>query len=294
MKKKNLVTLVLLFAAVALLSAEKISIDYLDGTVELKTAKGWALLSIGDTIPTDASVRVSKGGSLELSSGTQRITLLKDGVYAVADLLKAGGKSGKAGIGVALTQKLHSMTAEKEQQGTVAGARGAQQGQGADVQWVDENEETRATVNDLFEKGKYADAVSIIKGAIADASTSDERKELSYQLAVAYYGSGKTALAFRTVSKVSPAVTVGYYPDFMILKANILLDSAAYKDGLAVLGEFLKTKPQNSYAQVAYLLSAECSRGLGDEKASAEALKTGYALDPQSETAKQISDMQGN
>jgi tetratricopeptide (TPR) repeat protein len=292
MKKITIFTILVLCAGVALFAAQQLTIEYLDGTVELRTAKGWTALSIGDGVAADASIRVSKSGSVELSLGTQRISILKDGTYAVADLMRAAGKSGKAGIGVALTQKFHALTTEKEKVGSVGGTRGEQQGTPAeDVQWVEEGDEARTQASEFFAKGQYAEAIPILNDAVKTASSPIERQELGYLLASAYYGAGKTAQAYRTISKVSLDVGSTYYPDYVILKAEILLDSFLFKDSLAVVNTFIASKPSVAYAQVAYLVAGQCSRGLGDEKAAATALSTGYKLDPESETGQTISAM---
>jgi tetratricopeptide (TPR) repeat protein len=281
---------VFFFAAATWTFGQALTIDYFDGMVELKTTKGWSPLSIGDQVASNASIRVSQSGSVELSLGKQRITILKDGTYAVSDLLKAGQKGSKSGLGIALTQKLHSLTTDKASGTAAGGVRGAQQ-DNENLVWVDESEETRQKATQLFESGNYADAIPLLDKAISDATSAEERQELNYLLASAYYGTGETARAYRAVSKANPAADVEYYPDLMLLKAQIFLDSAAYKDGISVVDALLAAKPSPSYTQAAYLLSAQCSRGLGDEKGAKSALNTGYAIDPQSDMAKLISDM---
>ncbi len=109
---------------------------------------------------------------------------------------------------------------------------------------------------------------------------------------MAYYGAEKTALAYRTISKVSLDASSTYYADFMILKAEIFLDSFSFKESQAVVSSFLATKPDVKYAQIAYLISGQCSRGLGDDAGAKTAFAAGYKLDPQSETAKTISEIQ--
>jgi tetratricopeptide (TPR) repeat protein len=297
MKKTTFLIVVFLFIGSLFVFAQTLDVGYLDGTVELKTAKGWGAISIGDTLDPGATVRISKGGSMEISRGNQRITVMKDGIYALADLLKAGEKNTKTGVGVALTQKLRIVTAVGQQKGTstVAGVRGAQQGQPVEnLTWMDGDEDSLAQIQRLLDAQKYAEAVPLLVDAVDESVSIEDEQMLKYQLATAYYGSGQIARAYRVIVKTAPAADVDYYPDFVILKAEVLLDSLQFKEGQALLKTFIASKPDVGYAQIGYLLSAQCSKGLGDDKAASEALKSGLALDPQSETAKEIQSMLGS
>ena len=287
--KKNIIFTIVFFCVAAVASAQAISVDYLDGTVELKSAKGWDSVSIGDTLAATATVRVSGGGVLELTRGAQRFSIVKDGTYAVADLLKSADKMAKPGTGVSLAQKIKTISSQQQGQGSVAGVRGAQQGGKDDLMWAEEGDDVRDTVTQLLASQKYGEAADTLTKALKDAA-ADEKPELEYLLATAYYDGGETARAFRAVSVSSPGSDQSYYPDFMILKTQILLDSAAYQDGIAAANQLLANKPAPQYAQVAYLLSAYCAKALGDQKAVQAAVSAGVALDPQSETAKLLTD----
>ena len=66
MSKRLLLAIVFTVAVTVGVFAQAFSVSYLDGVAELKTAKGWKALSIGDQVAADASVRISQDGSLEL------------------------------------------------------------------------------------------------------------------------------------------------------------------------------------------------------------------------------------
>ena len=177
--------LVLVFAASAF--AQSYSVTYSDGVVELKTTTGWTALSIGDSVPANASVRVSQTGSLELTRAKAKITILKDGTYDVAALASASQKSGAGGIGADISQKLQSLTSGKQKTGTVGGVRAAEQGQQS-VTWAEESDEVRSEVAALLAEKKYQDAVKTLDNAINDASSPEDEQEFTYLLGVAYYG----------------------------------------------------------------------------------------------------------
>ena len=79
-----------------------------------------------------------------------------------------------------------------------------------------------------------------------------------------------------------------WYARYVILKAQVLVDTQNYKDALGVLIPFIAAYPTGEATQVAYLLSGLSQNGLGDTAAAREALDAGYQLDPSSDTAKLI------
>jgi tetratricopeptide (TPR) repeat protein len=277
-------------ATIAGVSAQAFSVSYLDGSVDLKTVKGWKALAIGDKVAVDASVRLSQNASLELQRGTTRITLLKDGTYEIAAVTKASDKSATGSSGNAIAQKLQSLTTQKPKSATsVGGVRGADQGT-ISVTWADESDETRTRVQALLDQKKYPDAVKALTQAIGDSTVDADKNEFTYLKAVAYYGAGQAAQSYRTLIRVSPQPVDSWYARYIILKGQILVDAQSFSDALALLAPFIEQFPQGEATQVAYLLSASCHRGLGDPGAAKEALEAGYRLDPSSDTAKLIEE----
>jgi tetratricopeptide (TPR) repeat protein len=257
--------------------------------VELKTPTGWAPLSIGDMVPANASVRVSQSGSLELSQGKTRITILKDGTYDIASLLRASEKSGVGGIGANISQKLQSLTNEKPKSTTVGGVRAAEQGQQT-VTWAEESDEVRSEVTSLLSQKKYEDALRTLNDAIKDASTPADAEEFTYLTGVAYYESGQTVKAYRALAKVSADPSVAWYTNYILLKAQVLVDSASFAEALDILQPFISANPSGESAQIAYLLSYYCQRGLGNMEKAKAALDAGYQIDPSTDTAKMIDE----
>ncbi|MCX7039774.1 MAG: hypothetical protein NT005_11665 [Spirochaetes bacterium] len=300
MRKRILFTLAISLLLAGAAFAQSFSVDYVDGTVELKipkdkAGKEWRALSIGDMVAAEASIRVAAGSSIELSRGKARVTILKMGTYALTDLSRASEKTAGTGIGSTISQKLTALTTDKQRTSSaVGGVRGAEQGSSTgSVMWVEENEETRRRVTELLAEGEYREAAKVVAAAIPDASSDSEKEELSYMLAAAYYGSGETARAYRSLAKLAPPEDAEYYPKFLLLKAQILVDSLSFSDALALLKPFIASNPGGETAQVAYVLLSSSQKGLGDEKAGLSALNTGYAIDPSTETAKLISKLLG-
>jgi tetratricopeptide (TPR) repeat protein len=273
--------------------AQAFTVRYLDGAVELQTAQGWGTLAIGDTVPADATVRISQTGSLELVRARTKITLLKDGVYSMAGLSAAAGTVGSAGVGGMIAQKLHTLGAGKPDANAAGGVRGAEQGTGT-ITWVDENDETRAKAQALLDKHLYMDAVSLLNDSIRDAGSDEDGAEFTYLLGVAYYGLGETAKSFRTLARVTPKPDASWYARYVILKAQLLVDTQNYKDALDLLTPFIAAYPLGEAAQVAYLLSGLSQKGLGNKAGARAALDAGFQLDPGTDTAKLINQERGS
>jgi tetratricopeptide (TPR) repeat protein len=287
--------LAVLFACVLAAGAfaQAFTVNYLDGTVEMQSARGWTSVAIGDKVPADATVRISQAGSLELLRAKTKITLLKDGVYSMASLSAAVGKGVSAGVGSTIAQKLQTLVTEKPKANAAGGVRGAEQGT-ATVTWVDENDETRTRVEALLEKQRYAEAVSILNDSIKDAGSDVEAAELTYMLGAAYHGQGQTAKSFRALAKVTPQADAPWYARYVILKAQVLVETQNYGDALDLLTPFISAYPTGEATQLAYLLCGLSQDGLGDKGAAKSALDAGFQLDPASDTAKLINQQRGS
>jgi len=267
-------------------SAQAFTVDYRDGTVEVQTARGWTALSIGDRVAADATVRISRQGSLELSRARTKITLLKDGVFSIAGLAKDLAFPAET-VGTAIARKLQTLVTEKPVAGTSGGVRGAEQGS-TSVTWADENDETRSQAQALLDAGKYQQAAAMLSDAIGSSGTDTDTGELSYLLGVACYGAGQTAKAFRALGRVNADPGAPWYARYVILKAQVLVDGRNYPDALGSLLPFISAHPTGEATQVAWLLCGICHRGLGDEAAATTDFDAGYRLDPSTDTAKLI------
>ena len=236
----------------------------------------------------NASVRISQSGSLELTRGKARITILKDGVYNIATLSRAADQVGSAKLGANISQKLQSLTTEKASSTAVGGVRATEQGGQAAVTWADENDEVRSEVASLLAEKKYEEAVKALKKALAESPAAADEQEFTYLTGVAYYGEGQPVRAYRALSKVNPDPSVQWYAKYVLLKAQVLVDSLDFSGALDILQPFVSAYPSGESAQIAWLLTYYCQKGMGNGEAAKTALDSGYQLDPGSETARLI------
>lgn len=289
MKKALLLASVAILVFSAAAFAQTWSVAYFDGTAEVKSTKGWTPLALGDTVAPGASVRVSQGGSLELTRGKARITIIRDGTYSLASLARASEKSGASQTSSTIAQKLQSLTKEKAPATTTTGGvRAAEQGSGGSVTWVEESDETRTQVASLFAEKKYLDAVKVLDSALQGQVASADEQEYRYLMAAAWYGAGQSAKSYRALSGVKADPSAQWYAKYVLLKAQVLVDATDFSGALDVLKPFIDANPAGEPAQIAWLLSSACYKGLNDESAAKTALDTGDQIDPSTETAKLI------
>jgi tetratricopeptide (TPR) repeat protein len=274
--------------AVGAFAQAAFTVSYLDGLAELQGAKAWQALSIGDQVPATGTVRVSQSGSLELQRGQTHITILKDGTYDMASLVKASSGGATATAGTGLTKKLQTLVTTAPASNAVGGVRGAEQGTSGSVTWVDETDETRTQVQDLLDKKQFTDALKVLNAALSDPNSGMDPGELNYLSGVAYYGAGQTARAYRSLTKVNAQADAPWYARYIILESQVLVDTQNYKDALAVLTPFIAAYPTGEATQMAYLLTYYSQKGLGDTKSASASLDAGFKLDPSTDTAKLI------
>jgi len=295
MARQIILTTAFLSFVAAFAAAQDLTVTYLDGTLEVRTAKGWRTLDVGSTIKADSRVRVGDSGSVELRRGSQHISIIQDGEYAIAELLSSSGKAGSKGVGVTLASKLHSVASGTGRNANaVGGVRGAAQGDNSqDLTWMGtDDEDTSAKAQALLDKQRYREAETELARALTNAQDDQKKQDLEYLLASAYYGDGESARAYHTLLSVKNNIASTYYPDSVILKAQILLDNGAFADSLKILKDFQTENTDNRYVQISHLLSAQCYKELGDTKSEKDSLQKGYAIDPRSDTAQQISKLQ--
>ena len=165
--------------------------------------------------------------------------------------------------------------------------RAEQQGK-PEVTWVDENDEDRTKAQDLLDDHLYAEAVKFLADAIKDAGPDEDTAELTYMLGAAYYGQGQVARSFHALEKVAPRPEAAWFARYVLLKAQVLVDTQNYSDALALLEPFVADYPTGEAAQYAWLLSGLSLKGLGRMDAAKSALDSGFQLDPATDAARLI------
>ncbi|MGA2641617.1 MAG: hypothetical protein ABSG21_12030 [Spirochaetia bacterium] len=131
------------------IAAPALSVSYAEGSACLRSGSSWQALSIGDSVPAEAIIRLDDGASVQLKGMGADIWLAQKGTYAVHDLLAARQKIGSPTIGNVLSASLaFLLTGPAHNQSAVLGARGADESKGADSDWVE------TTAQENIQQGK--------------------------------------------------------------------------------------------------------------------------------------------
>jgi len=171
MTRRMLLTGLFLSFSVTLGVAQSLTVTYVDGTVEVQSGKAWKTLNVGSSVRADAQVRVSDQGSVEFTRGARHFSIIKDGTYSMADLLKNATKAGQPRVGANLAMKLHSVAMGGGQSSTaVGGVRGAAQGDNSqNLTWMGDEEDTPAVdssghvIIDDYQGGQVIEFAPVIK-----------------------------------------------------------------------------------------------------------------------------------
>ena len=121
--KKSMMVLALTFAVALMAWAVPVTVDFVDGTVQVQASSGWVALDFGDVFDSSRTIRLAARSIVELSAqnGT-KVVLSTAGNYIVDSLLQARPVSN---VITNLTDKLEQMAnqATGSQESTVAGVR---------------------------------------------------------------------------------------------------------------------------------------------------------------------------
>jgi tetratricopeptide (TPR) repeat protein len=229
---------------------------------------------------------------VELAQGATRLSVSQPGVYLVADLVAASKKVASWQLGKVVGGKLKGAVAGGAKgDGTAAmGARGAAAGAPATVEWVEASgsEEALAEGRSLLEAGRVEEALKVFQDTLQVAYAGEEGV-FYYYIASAYSRQQRTALALRALERARIEPQEPLYTDLVLLKGQLLLESLAFADALALFDSQLRLNPDGGFAQALLILSAYSYQGLGRAQGAREALQKAVALDSASELGQEAS-----
>jgi hypothetical protein len=264
----------LLALAGARLAAQAVTVDYLEGAASQRTSAEWAILSIGDTIPLDGSVKLEKHSLVQFKAAGAAITLSQPGTYVVRKLLAARASLRAAGAAEALALAFSRIAhGSRERLDEAGGVRAEKMppGEGFDFEPIDAPTEESSVGQAYIDSGKqhiasgeYQDAIDSLLGAVGLIGPGDTR-EARFYLATAYSLSGDTRLALGALSGDASEGTEEWAPDFILLRAKLLEDTFAFTEAadlLVKMGGSLAADEER--APTYFFLLALAYRGNGD------------------------------
>jgi tetratricopeptide (TPR) repeat protein len=284
--KKSL--FMLFFVAVVFVSpvfSTDVTIEYLDGYVDIQDDGEWFELFIGETITDSDTIRLDKDSVAELYVSGNKLTLTKPGVYVVGDLLKASGESRSLGIASVIGNKIRTIVNEpKQQQTAVMGVRGAKADN--ELEWMSgDTAELLETGKDHLAEGEYVEAVDVFEEAYDFADPSEETEVLFY-LGFTNALMGQLRLAVEALEYVEPDPTAEFFVDLILLKGQLLAETFAYDEAITWLEMYTADFDDMAAAQMSHLLVGVSQKGLGNSVEAKQALNDAVAIDSASDAGQ--------
>jgi len=296
--------LVLVFAGCAFLAAAQqiVQVDWVEGTVERMDGSAWRAVDIGDSFKTDATLRLAKGASAELSSGGVHVRLLAPGTYKLSEAFARAKGGSPASDTAAKIAKLAGKGDYNLVTATTAGVRGESQGQAQDptkMTWDDGSGDAApgspggpadpyAQVIALYGEGKYQDASKSARDLRLSADPQAAFRS-SYWEAASFYAQGLALPAIRILEKTAPDPAAPEYRAADFLAARIWMELSEWNKALTALGRYSSPDSPLADRQVSLLLQSVCYDSLKKKTDSRKALEAALALDPASDLGKEAA-----
>lgn len=293
MVSKAAIIIVLLLTVTVALFSDTLTLEYLDGFLELDSGSGWREAQIGDRVPVEAYVRLEQGGIAEFSGADITVTISQEGTFLLKDLMEGASEVSSWGIGSLIDSRLKTLSGEKQvSQEAVMGVRGAA-GDEQELTWMDweGDEDPKERGDNLLKEGRYDEAGEAFQEAYGMCFDSEEKEELLFNIACAYSLGGRNAQALAILSGINPGSGKAYYHNFVLLKGNLLLEVLSFRQALDLFDSYLRGAPEGEAAQAVHFLSFFCYQQLGLEEKALQALSAAVRLDASSDIGNRAERM---
>jgi len=276
---------ILLFVAVVFVSpifGVDVTVEYLDGYLDINDGGEWFELYIGEIITDSDTIRLDENSVAELSVSGNKLTLTKPGTYVISDLLKASGESRSLGIASVIGAKIRTIVQEpKQAQTAVMGVRGAKADD--ELEWMSgDTAELLETGKDHLAEGEFGEAVEVFEEAYDFADPSEETEVLFY-LGFTNALMGQLRLAVEALEFVEPDPTAEFFVDLVLLKGQLLTETFAYEEAITWLEMHSSDIDDMAATQMSQLLVGVSHKGLGNNAKAKQALNEAVAIDASSD-----------
>jgi len=277
MKKALVLSFFLSVVLVLPLFAVDVSVDYVDGYLDIQEGGEWYELYMGDVITDADTIRLDENSIAELSLPGNKLTLTRPGVYVIADLLEASGEQRSLGIASVIGSKIRTLVKEPEQNQTaVMGVRGSKSED--ELEWMSgDTAELLDTGKEYLADGDYANAVGVFEEAYDFADPSEETEVLFY-LGYANALMGQLRLAVEALEFAEPDPSQEFFEDLVLLKGQLLTETFAYEEAIEWLDEYTPEIDDPGTVQMSLLLTGVNQKGLGNTTMARRSLEQAVAI----------------
>jgi tetratricopeptide (TPR) repeat protein len=283
MKRSFLISVLLIGLISFSAGAIELTIDYLDGYLDIREDGEWYELTIGEVVLDSDTIRLDEDSIAELSAQGVKLTLTKPGIYNIEDLLEARGKSRSSGIASVIGGKIASILEEPEQtQTAVMGVRGAKSEN--ELDWMSgDTVELLETGKEHLTNGDFDEALEVFEEAYDFADISEEAEVLFY-LGYTNALTGNLRMALSYLSDADPETDTEYFFDFVLLKGQILTETFAYEEAIEWFGAYeADLEADQTSAQLALLLKGLSYQAIDETTQAKTTLKKAVDINASSD-----------
>lgn len=288
--KKVVVIFMSIFIMAGSLSAQNISVDYLEGYLDIQEDGEWYELYIGDSLNGDAVIRLEQDSYAELSHRSGSLKLMKPGVYQVSDLLGYAGNRAESGAEGLLAGKMRRFLTETEDTGpsAVGGVRASEAVAEESFFW---GEETGQLIDDGLEALRgfdYGTALDHFQEAYDYSIDQTEEWESSFYIGYTYMLQGDYREAMTYLAGIEPDPYQDYYTELFMVKGQILVDTFAYNEAIEWFSRYKAEKAQDApeSAQAVYILQGLSYSGLGEPEKARRSFQRAVEILPGNDASK--------
>jgi tetratricopeptide (TPR) repeat protein len=278
------------------LHAADFEVVYLDGSADLKAGSGWRPLYAGDLVSTGDQVKVYKGSLVELSGTGGSLMLSKEGTYNVASLTEDLERKNDIGLGSMLSSRMSTIFqgSSVKNRSTVAGVRGDVMDGDDAMTWMESGNQALIEEGvELLEEGEVDTAMQVFLDAYFSAMDEIESAAAAFYLAGIEDMQGNIAEAVDYIAGEELTLDHELYPDFVILKGKLLVDTLRYEDALELFETWDGRFAGKDQQQTVGLLHALTLASLNRNSEARSVLNETVAIDSTSETGKAAEKLKG-
>ena len=293
MKKLPIIPLLLFICIVVPAFGTDLTVEYLDGFLDIREDGDWYELVIGDVVTDEDTIRLDEDSVAELTMRGSKLTLTKEGIYIVADLIKSAGATRSVGLASVIGGKIKTILEEpKQEQTAVMGVRGAKSDE--DLEWMSgDTAELMKSGKEYLTNGEFAEAVGVFEEAY-DFADVDEETEVLFYLSFSNALMGQLRIAVEALEFVEPDPMEDYFIDLVLLKGQLLTETFAHQEALEWLDLYSSDLGDDETAtQMVLLLQGINHKGLGNDKDAKTAFEQAVGLGTASDAGRAAKELLG-
>ena len=297
MKRKIFLFVLLLFLVTSLIGAIDLTIEYLEGYIDLKNGSAWDELYMGDLISDTAVIRLDEDSLAELTGRNIKLTISNPGIYKISELLKASENRDSINLGSMLSGKFQSMFKGNsvDVQSDVGGVRAAEVETNTSIDWMSsEAEELILSGKEYLDQNLFEKALALFEEGYDFAVDEDEEAEALFYAGYTYVLMGSMGDAIDSLDMIydlDPYLEI--YNDIFILKGQLLVETFAYDKAVSWFDEYIESdiNYDEEDRQTIYLLKGISYKELGQISEAKEILQEAINIDNGSEMGKAASSI---